>query len=289
MFTVTVERLYLYPVKSCRPLLLDSAWIYPEGLGLVGSESSQDRSWMLVDSAGHFLSQRQVPALAAIQPALDSANHLTLHWCGPALAASIGSCLRLHPDECIGTRRVDVWRHTGGARLAPAAINHQLSQWLDRPGTQLVYRDSGAPRPLDAERFGEGIIDFADAAPYLMGLDESLQALNQQERALGLRLANWLHFRPNIVVAGAPAFSEQTATRLQLSGNPSFRLVDACQRCAIITLNPCTGERDSLERLTLLAALNPLPQKPKAPFLGMNATWVGPQSVVATGMQATLL
>jgi molybdenum cofactor sulfurtransferase len=71
-----LERLFLYPVKSAGRLEVQK-WPL-SGTGLVG-----DRCWMVVTSAGTFLSQKMEPRLCLIRPKLDlEANILTLTYPG---------------------------------------------------------------------------------------------------------------------------------------------------------------------------------------------------------------
>ena len=58
-----VTDLFVYPIKSCKGIRVESADLWETGLYL-------DRLWMVVDEAGRFLSQRTVPRLALVQTAL---------------------------------------------------------------------------------------------------------------------------------------------------------------------------------------------------------------------------
>lgn len=83
------------------------------------------------------------------------------------------------------------------------------------------------------------------------------------------------HFRPNIVLQGLPAFAEHDVQTLTLGDN-KLKLVDHCQRCVMITVNPDTGENlANALPFRELAALNPMPTNAKAPAFGVNATLLG--------------
>ena len=62
--------LFIYPVKSCRGIAVERARVVERGL-------EHDRRWMIVDSVGRFLTQRELPALQLIATALDG-NSVTL-------------------------------------------------------------------------------------------------------------------------------------------------------------------------------------------------------------------
>ena len=56
-----IAGLYVYPVKSCAGVAVSSATLFDTGLDL-------DRAWMVVDEEGEFVSQRELPRMALIQP-----------------------------------------------------------------------------------------------------------------------------------------------------------------------------------------------------------------------------
>ncbi len=76
-----IARLFVYPVKSCAGIALDESLLLDTGLDL-------DRAWMVVDEHGEFVSQREQPRLALVQPqfkrggselVLRAAGMLALH------------------------------------------------------------------------------------------------------------------------------------------------------------------------------------------------------------------
>src|SRR6478735_8139614 len=58
-----IERLFVYPIKSCAGVELREAVLTETGLDL-------DRAWMVVDEAGEFVTQRELPRMALVQPQL---------------------------------------------------------------------------------------------------------------------------------------------------------------------------------------------------------------------------
>src|SRR5690242_11459976 len=60
---VQITGLHIYPVKSCRGIALPEALLTERGL-------EWDREWMVVDEAGRFVTQRQLPLLALIETEL---------------------------------------------------------------------------------------------------------------------------------------------------------------------------------------------------------------------------
>ncbi len=62
---VSVQSLHVYPVKSCAGISLNESLLIETGLEF-------DRAWMVVDKLGQFVTQRQLPRMALIQPSLKS-------------------------------------------------------------------------------------------------------------------------------------------------------------------------------------------------------------------------
>jgi len=57
----TIAQLWIYPVKSCAGVVMTEAELTPTGL-------AWDRAWMVVDDEGEFVTQRELPRMALIQP-----------------------------------------------------------------------------------------------------------------------------------------------------------------------------------------------------------------------------
>src|SRR5215207_2953144 len=58
---ITLDGLFVYPVKSCGGIELTRAEVTPAGL-------LHDRAWLIVTPSGRFLTQREAPRLALIAP-----------------------------------------------------------------------------------------------------------------------------------------------------------------------------------------------------------------------------
>ncbi|MDP2416096.1 MAG: MOSC domain-containing protein, partial [Hydrogenophaga sp.] len=90
----TIDQLWVYPVKSCAGIALPEAELTDTGL-------AYDRTWMVVDSTGEFVSQRELPRMALIQPAFKM-GQLVLR--APGMLA-----LHLALDAAETPLRVRVW------------------------------------------------------------------------------------------------------------------------------------------------------------------------------------
>lgn len=230
---IRVTGLFRYPIKSCAGHSLDEAVLDARGI-------TYDRRWMVADSMGVFRTQRELPRMALIHPTV-SGDALTLRAEGmPDLPV---------PLLADGSRlRVGVWNDKVVAIDQGEAVAEWLTRFLAEP-LRLVRFDDAEDRRVEqayAVR-PEDQVGFADAYPLLIGNEASLAELNN-------RLAEPLpmrRFRPNVVVAGAEAYAEDTWGRIRV-GDVPIAVVKPCARCAITTVNPDTAVKGK-EPLTALA------------------------------------
>jgi len=224
----------LYPIKSCRGSAVDSAIVGKRGI-------EGDRSLMLITPAGEFLTQRDHPRMALINP----------QWRGGVLELSApGMPARaITPIAGGPRRRVTIWRDTCEAADQGEAAAEWFSAFLDAPCRLVRLADDFtravdqkyAPRPTDQAAFSDGF-------PFLIVSQASLDDLNQ-------RLTTPLpmnRFRPNLVIAGSGPFAEDTWKLIRV-GDILFDVVKPCARCAITTTDQATAVRGK-EPLHTLAA-----------------------------------
>jgi hypothetical protein len=257
----TLAALYVYPVKSCRGLRVGRWEVDRLGLRL-------DRAFMVVDAeSGLFLTQREEPRLARIVPALGE-DVLEL------AAAGAGSVHVPLAERNGPRRRVQVWRHVGDGVDQGDAPAAWLSALLGR-ALRLVRIPPDHARRVNPERAPfEAHTSFTDGYPFLLLSQASLDALNARlEEPLPIE-----RFRPNLVVAGTAPHAEDGWRRLRI-GALELRIVKPCDRCAITTVDPATGERRGPEPLRTLATYR---RRDGAVFFGQNAVHLAP-GLLTTG------
>ena len=223
MPSATITALNIYPVKSCRGVALDEAEI-----GRAGFE--QDRHWLVTNEAGRFLTQRELPRLALIEPSLTD-DGLTLN--APDMPA-----LRVPRAADGPSRQVTIWSDHAPAFDTGADTAAWLSKFLDRP-TRLVAFDPSGVRPSKKEWTAgeEALNEFSDGFPFLVISQASLDDLNS-------RLAQPLpmnRFRPNVVIDGVEPYDEDRIHELSV-GTVRLRIAKPCDRCKITTTNQLTAE-----------------------------------------------
>jgi uncharacterized protein YcbX len=190
---------------------------------------------MLVDETGLTLTARQCARLVLVVPVFTAE--------GLALTAPGMPPIRVAIPTGAPPVAVNVW----GAPFQAAAAAEPASAWfrtLTGTEVRLVYLDDPTRRPTNPKRSRPGdVVSFADGYPILLASEDSLAALNEWI-AEGARAADgplpMMRFRPNFVVSGAPAWSEDSWRRIRV-GPVAFRAVKACDRCVITMIDPETG------------------------------------------------
>lgn len=233
---IMLTGLFVYPVKSARGIALREAQVGDRGI-------PHDRRFMVVDETYRFLTQRDTPSLAKLETALDDDGAV-----GELLLTYEGRPLALPLRPVAGTmRRVKVFADEVDALDLGAPASTFLTNALGRPAA-LVYMPDETKRQVDPTRAkAQDIVGFADAFPYLLANESSLAALNRELAAP----VPMQRFRPNFVIAGVPAYSEDSFADLTIGGLP-FVALKPSSRCVIVNTHHTTGQRERGVLETLL-------------------------------------
>ena len=236
--TLTVQDLRIHPVKALRGYARDVVSVAAWGI-------ETDRRWMVVRPDGHFMTQRDFPAMARIA-AEATVTGLTLSTEG------LDACRVPFPDDATSARRqATVWRDTVAALDAGPAAAAWISAALGET-CGLVYLADTDARPVhpDYGQAGDHTA-FSDGFPVLLTTTASLDALNA---ALPEPIP-MNRFRPNIVVDGAAPWAEDRWRRIRI-GAVLFRVAKPCTRCIVTTVDQMSGARpDKSEPLKTLTRI----------------------------------
>jgi uncharacterized protein YcbX len=216
-----VDRLFVYPIKSCAGIELETADLDDFGF-------RHDRRWMVVDPTGRFITQRQIPRMALVRPVL-TADGLTMH-------APDADPFVLSRPEGPARAEVSVWRDRVQAAPAGDAAAAWFSRVLGTPCRPVFIPDDSF-RPAGRKYGGRARVSFADSFPFLIVSREAVDLVS--ERA-GMPLSV-RRFRPNIVVSGVEPHAEDGWCRIRI-GQVPFAVVKPCSRCVVTTIDPETGE-----------------------------------------------
>ncbi len=267
--------LFLHPVKSLRACALDSAGV--DALGLV-----DDRRFLVVDEFGRFLTQRTLPRMALISPAI-AGDMLTLSAEGAGRVV-----VSRNPDSHAPLRTVAVWKSEGlQAEDCGDAAAAWLGAFLDFP-CRLVRIGPAFRRPVlkSAARPGDDF-SFADGAPFLAISEASLADLNDRLLARGQDAIPMNRFRPNLVIAGCPAYAEDTWPRFRIGGIV-FRAAGQSSRCIITTTDQFTGDRGK-EPLRTLATYRRDADDPTDVNFGQNLIHETKSGILCVGDAVEIL
>lgn len=235
----TVAALFVYPVKGMRDSKpLGERNLTPKGF-------AGDRRFMVIQSDGTFLTQREIPRLATLRPVIHS------HGMEILLPNDSLLCSLYRNTWAIGEKRtVTIWKDTVETIDQGDNIAQELSAVLERE-VRLVYLPDDAIRPSRRQADGSAFVEtsFSDGYPLLLTSARSLDDLNT-------RLATPVpmeRFRPNIVIGGCgEPFVEETWRVVRIGPVLCYGM-KRCGRCQAITIDQGSGERRGIEPLTALA------------------------------------
>ncbi|MBT8143834.1 MAG: MOSC N-terminal beta barrel domain-containing protein [Gammaproteobacteria bacterium] len=215
----TLERLFVYPIKSTAPVELEQAQVTPLGL-------QHDRRYVITDADGRFLTARRFPSMVLIQSRIE----------GDGLVIEAPGCAATELDpETFPARYSDItiWKDTVSAQHCPAAVDTWFSDYLGIEA-HCFYMGAASSRPAR----GGGEVSFADAAPLMLLSQASIDALNERlDQPVEVR-----NFRPNLLVSNTGAHAEDEWRRFTI-GAAEFEFMWPCSRCVLTTVDPDTGSK----------------------------------------------
>lgn len=213
---LTLSALYIYPIKSAGGIPLQSSEVGPRGL-------RHDRRWMVVDPAGRLVTQREFPKMRLIRVRLGSS--------GLEVEAPVMPPLEVPYQPQGEPRHAEVW----GDAMSGVSVSAEAKRWFSlylSEGCDLLYM------PDEVERWQGGkpyrsLLSFADGNPFHLITEASVAYLNAQLR----RPVTAETFRPNLVIGGGEAYSEDFWRRIQVA-ELRLAVVESCARCCVVNVTP---------------------------------------------------
>jgi len=244
-----VTRLTVYPVKGLAGQVLEEVEVQDRGF-------AWDRRWMLVGDDHRFLSQRQLPKMAAIKAAVT----------GEELVLSHGDSqitVPVKPPEKAFKIEATIWNDQVEAMFLADA-----GQWLSETlhhRCDLVFMPETTRRAVNPAFAQAGdIVGFADAYPVLLVGEASVVDLNTRLSAP----VPIDRFRPNIVVSSLKPFVEDEWGELEV-GSTLLCGAKASDRCSVPTIDQLTGEPTGPEPIRTLSGYR---RFGNGVYLGQNLT-----------------
>jgi uncharacterized protein len=185
---VRVAELWIHPVKSLGAIAVQGIEVDPIGPRF-------DRRWMVVDEAGRFRTQRDLPTMALVRTGIEG-DTLVMSADG---AGKVG--VPVEPGEEGAVREVVVWNDTVHAIEPSAEASAWISRVLGAPST-LVALPPSSVRAIEA-KYAEPVrpgarVGFADGFPFLVANRSSLAELRRDPVQ-----ANKVYFGVNAIHEGA--------------------------------------------------------------------------------------
>ena len=240
---IYVSELYIYPVKGCGGIRMEKVSMCTTGF-------KYDRRWLIVDSKGKFVTQREKPDICNILPLVQEDGTLILR--GPDMWDLAVPTINKN------TTFIDVTIWNDKVYNCPDQGDEAadwINDYLDTDGYRLVWMDTPlntirhAPAKWSNNQALNGklpFISFADAFNYLILGQETLNDLNHRLAAKRATALPMNRFRPNIVTVGGKPYEEDTYNRIKI-GTYNFVGVKHCTRCIVTTTNQITAQQDGIK------------------------------------------
>jgi len=221
-----VKELNIYPIKSCAP-------IKSKELNFNSVGAKDDRSMLIVDKNGRFLTQREFPKMCQITPILREGKW-TVH------APEMPEMFLKNEIEDIkyksetGIRKINIWKD----EVLAYEFDRNISQWFSdflKIECSLVQMGDKSHRPYSLE---SREISFVDHSPLLIITSASLEALNS-------KLSSPIpmdRFRPSIVIDNVVLPFLEDSWRMIKLGNMTLNFARECTRCIMICIDQVTAE-----------------------------------------------
>ena len=253
-----LTQINIYPVKSLDGYSPTAAIVEKRGL-------QHDRRWMLTNTEGVFMTQRTNGKMALLQAIIED-NALIIREKqdhNNSIKIPIDGVLT-KSDREVTSINVEIWDDTVKAVRVSEEADAWLSAFLGKK-CHLVTMPSTTDRRVDeAYNTGEDVVSFADAYPFLIIGEASMQELNMRlDIPLSIR-----RFRANFIFSGGEPFQEDDFKAFKI-GDIDFIGVKNCSRCVLITRDPDTGEKGKEP----LQTLNTYRQRGTKTMFGQNVLW----------------
>lgn len=226
-----ISEIWIYPIKSLAGIRLKKTIVQQKGL-------QYDRRWMLVDSNGRFLTQREHPKMALFSVAITN-GHLIVSTQTPVTDEVVQSIkLDLNTEASGNFLKINIWDD----EVETVEVNPDYSAWFSERLSikcRLVFFPEENRRDADPDyaRNNEQV-SLADGYPFLIIGQSSLDELNKKlKEPVSIK-----RFRPNFVFTDGQPHEEDSWRNLAI-GSVRFEGVKPCSRCVLITVNPETGEK----------------------------------------------
>ncbi|XP_013170922.1 PREDICTED: mitochondrial amidoxime-reducing component 1 [Papilio xuthus] len=237
----TLKEIYVYPIKSCGPVLLNKV-----ECSTLGPKDGwlRDRFLMVVDREYNFITARTHPELLLVHPQVKSSVLSLKHVDMEPLHVNLAEIIELQTPKT-----AKVWGTTVPVYDCGFEPSEWFSRLLNRSGDnfRLVYYASQKCRELRTTpnsfyKFTKNDTGaLPDEVPFNLINEASVNELNSRLKDCQVSVLN---FRPNFVLSGAEPYAEDGWRYVKIGENV-FEIIKPCTRCILTTIDPETGVRNS--------------------------------------------
>ncbi|XP_049877477.1 mitochondrial amidoxime-reducing component 1 isoform X2 [Pectinophora gossypiella] len=239
----TLSDLYIYPIKSCGPVVADRAECSMLGLR---DGWLRDRVLMVVDKNMNFVTARAHPELLLVQPSVKGSVLTLQHSDMEPLHLNLAEVIiRTKPKTAV------VW----GTQVPVYDCGYEPAEWFSRimdkssDNYRLVYYASQKSRSLREATSFYSFYKFRkndtgalpDEVSFNLINDASVDDLNK--RLVDCKVSH-RNFRPNFVLKGAQPYDEDKWKFVKI-GDHVYEIIKPCGRCILTTIDPETGVRNA--------------------------------------------
>jgi len=221
-----LKDIYIYPIKSLGGIRLEESILEERGL-------KNDRSWMLVDKEGMFLTQRTFPEMALLQVEVGDSGLLVYHKNDHSHRILIP-----FQPQTNHFLSVTIWDDVVIGQIVNQQVGKWFSETLGRECDLVIMPESTERKLSPKYAVNSESVGFADAMPYLLIGQASLDELNTRLKVP----VPMDRFRPNLVFAGGIPYEDDTWDKVQV-GEALFKITKPCARCVMTTVNQVTAEK----------------------------------------------
>lgn len=227
MNVLKIEKLYIYPIKSCQGLKIGDTNIEKTGF-------KYDRFFAVINSKNEVLTARENSKLLTISSEINN-DKLTLSTYGaPSISIDLNKIL-------IDKIDIKIFNDSAKAKIVGNETDDWLSHILQQK-CRLASIDLEQLRKMKSKYNGKenDFISFSDISPIHLISEESLKDLNSKlENPITID-----NFRPNIVVSGLLPYEEDNWSSIKI-GDCEFEVTLRTPRCSFTTIDPITTKVDS--------------------------------------------
>lgn len=244
---IRISQLFIYPIKGCSGISVDSVCVTSLGL-------ENDRRMVVIDFTGRALNQKKYPVFAQVTVSyLPNGDIHLQHRSKPELHAEFT------PRDTGAD--MHVVRHVNGAELEGIDQGEHAARFfaetMEIAGVRLVHLRRGCAHHGDVDGKNQYTSAFADEFPLLVAAQASVDQVNEwvgeQEVNVGVD-----RFRPNILLDSNPKgsmnpFEEDEWDTITIGEKKKVgvKLLTKCARCKVISIDQETGVHNPVVLRTL--------------------------------------